>query len=165
MQCPVEKLQEFKRNAQNILSLDDSIDEEGNNRLAFMEDTSIKPLEEHMLDAQRVEAIKNCVKELPRVKEQIVIVLRFGLQGSLYSIETITSRLQKMTNKPLGTPLIEAKTLRKLRQETSSLILTLLQPILRNVLRFAPLSTMVTLVRFLTPKKGGYDASRTRHRS
>ena len=109
MQCSVKKIEEFKQYAQNVLSLDDAIAEEGNNRLAFMEDTSIKPLEEHVLDAQRVEAIKNCVKELPRVKEQIVIVLRFGLQGSLYSIETITYSLQKMTNKPLVTTLIEGK--------------------------------------------------------
>ena len=109
MQCPVEKLQEFKRNAQNTLSLDDSIDEEGNNRLAFMEDTSIKPLEQHVLEFQRKDAIKKSLKERLKEKEQMVIILRSGLQGSLYSIETITPHLQKMTNKPLVTALIEGE--------------------------------------------------------
>jgi RNA polymerase primary sigma factor len=109
MQCPVEKIQEFKRNAQNTLSLDDSIDEEGNNRLAFMEDTSIKPLEQHVGEFQRRDAIIKCLKELPKIKDQMIIILRFGLQGSLYSIETITPHLQKMTTKPLVTALIEGK--------------------------------------------------------
>lgn len=109
MQCPVEKIQEFKRNAQNTLSLDDSIDEEGNNRLAFMEDTSLKPLEQHVLEFQKRDALKKSLKERLKEKEQIIIILRFGLQGSLYSIEAITPHLQKMTTKPLVTALIEGQ--------------------------------------------------------
>jgi RNA polymerase primary sigma factor len=109
MECSVQKLQEYKRNGQNTLSLDDLIDEEGNTRLDFIADVSIRPLEQDVLEFQRQGAIKKGLKELPRVKDQIVIVLRFGLQGSLYSMETVTESLQKMTPKPLVKPLTEVK--------------------------------------------------------
>jgi RNA polymerase primary sigma factor len=109
MQCPVEKIEMFKQYEQNTISLDDSIDEEVNNRLAFMEDTSIKPLEQHVLEFQRRDAINKSLKELKNNRIRLVIILRYGLQGSLYSIETITSHLQEMTNKSLMTALIEGK--------------------------------------------------------
>jgi RNA polymerase primary sigma factor len=109
MQCTVEKIQEYKQNAQNILSLDDYIDEKGNSHLDFIEDILTLPLEEQVLASQRSNALKKCLEELPKEKEVIIILLRHGLQGSLYPTETIVQRLQEMTNKPLLTPIVEGK--------------------------------------------------------
>jgi RNA polymerase primary sigma factor len=109
MQCTTEKIQEYKQNAQYTLSLDDYIDEKGNIHLDFMEDMLTLPLEEQVLASQRSNALKKCLEELPKEKELMIILLRFGLQGSLYPTETMVQRLQEMTNKPLLTPLIEGK--------------------------------------------------------
>ena len=109
MQCTTEKIQEYKQNAQYTLSLDDYIDEKGNIHLDFMEDMLTLPLEEQVLASQRSNALKKCLEELPKEKELMIILLRFGLQGSLYPTETMVQRLQEMTNKPLLTHLIEGK--------------------------------------------------------
>ena len=74
-----------------------------------MEDMLTLPLEEQVLASQRSNALKKCLEELPKEKELMIILLRFGLQGSLYPTETMVQRLQEMTNKPLLTHLIEGK--------------------------------------------------------
>jgi RNA polymerase primary sigma factor len=110
MGISIIKLREIIKVAQEPLSLETPIGKEEDSRLGdFIEDMLTLPLEEQVLASQRSNAIKKYLKQLLKEKELMIILLRFGLQGSLYPTETIVQRLQEMTNKPLLTPLIEGK--------------------------------------------------------